>query len=143
MEDGLTKTDAAPTVSGTGHTKKPRDWKAINAKRSSAVAGASVGVSRWRVEEHRRFQKTRFGDEFDDRIRDGELTLAQAQKIVRDRMLTQISAEDRDAMPIGCCVARHTEALSLYGQGSSGCGMSGGPSSRAGHGTHFQHYRGR
>ena len=79
-------------VSGTGHKKK-RDWKATNAKRSTSIEARRAGLSRYSFDEAIRLQQFS-GDEFTERIMSGELTVAQAHKIVRERAIEALD-EDR------------------------------------------------
>jgi hypothetical protein len=88
-------------VSVTGHTKakKKRDWKAINAKRATSVAGKTMGCSRYSIDQVCRLRRFA-GDEFDERLKSGELTIAQAFKILKDRAMSTFDEDTRRIVKI-------------------------------------------
>jgi hypothetical protein len=82
------------TVSGTGHTKKKRDWKAINANRRVAIMAKDAGISRYLMEQTFKVQDLG-GSEFSSQIMGGSLTVSQALKTLQEREATSLTGEQR------------------------------------------------
>lgn len=84
---------------------KKRDWKAINAKRPTAIGAKTMGVSRYAVEELRRLHRLA-GDEFDERMLSGELTIPEAFKIVRERTMKTLDGDTQALVRIEIAEAK-------------------------------------
>lgn len=90
-----------PPVSGTGHSKvkKKRDWKGINANQWTSVNGRRMGCSRYSTDRALRLERFA-GNEFDERIKSGELTIAQALKIIRERAMSALDDDVRQLVKL-------------------------------------------
>ena len=90
-----------PPVSGTGHrnVKKKRTWKGINAKRLTSVNGRRMGCNRYSTDQALRLERFA-GNEFDERIKSGELTIAQALKIIRERAMSALDDDVRQLVKL-------------------------------------------
>jgi hypothetical protein len=82
-------------VSGTGHKqKKKRDWKAINAKRRTAVFAKAMGTTRYQGEQGAKLLRL-VGEEFTDRMNREGLTIPDVFRILEERALSRITADQK------------------------------------------------